>query len=97
MKCQRKVGQCAACPIGRAVADYFPFWMYRLAANSGLADAQFSLARMYASGRGIQQNDKVAAYWYRKAAEQDDAQAQVTLGKLYDDVLCPNGRCAIGI
>ena len=51
---------------------------------------------MYQGGRGgLPRDDKQAAEWYRKAAEQGVAEAQVNLGNLYlagrgvprDDVL----------
>ena len=31
-------------------------------------------------GRGVEQNDEQAVFWYRKAAEQGDATAQFNLG-----------------
>ncbi len=38
---------------------------------------------MYDEGRGVPQNDVEAAYWFRRAAEQGDADAQFILGALY--------------
>ena len=38
--------------------------------------AQFNLGMFYAKGRGVTQDDKEAVKWYRKAAEQGDADAQ---------------------
>ena len=38
---------------------------------------------MYRSGQGVPQNDSKAAWWYRKAAEQGDPDAQKNLGDLY--------------
>ena len=43
---------------------------YRLAADQGLADAQFSLGVMYAIGDGVPKDDAEAARWYRLAADQ---------------------------
>ena len=37
---------------------------------------------MYDNGRGVAQDDKQAVAWYRKAAEQGDADAQLLLGKM---------------
>ena len=38
---------------------------------------------MYATGQGVEQNDTQAANWYRRAANQDDAQAQYNLALRY--------------
>ena len=38
---------------------------------------------MYSNGRGVPQDDRQAVTWYRKAAEQGDAQAQTLLGSRY--------------
>ena len=35
--------------------------------------------------RGVESDDKKAVYWYRKAAEQGDADAQSNLGWMYDN------------
>ena len=56
---------------------------YRLAAEQGLADAQFILGSMYADGKGVPQDDKEAVKWFRLAAEQEDAKAQNDLGVMY--------------
>jgi hypothetical protein len=39
---------------------------------------------MYAEGRGVPQDFQAAVQWYRKAAEQGDADAQVNLGLMYE-------------
>ena len=57
---------------------------YRLAAEQGLATAQFYLGLMYDTGRGVPQNDTEAVRWYRMAAEQGFAWAQFNLGLMYD-------------
>ena len=46
--------------------------------------AQFLLGLMYDRGRGVPQDYKEAAKWYRKAAEQGDSLAQGELGWLYN-------------
>ena len=46
------------------------------AAEQGDALAQAILGMMYAEGKGVRQDDKKAAEWYRKAAEQGEARAQ---------------------
>ncbi len=52
-------------------------------AEQGNADAQFNLGVMYRTGRGVAQDDKEAAGWYRKSAEQGFARAQFSLGLMY--------------
>ena len=42
---------------------------------------------MYDNGEGVPQDDAEAVRWYRLAADQGDARAQVILGGMYD-----NGR-----
>ncbi|WP_413700292.1 tetratricopeptide repeat protein [Psychromonas sp. KJ10-10] len=42
---------------------------------------------MYSNGLGVLQDYKKATNWYRKAAEQGDADAQFSLGVMYN-----NGR-----
>ena len=40
---------------------------------------------MYVNGIGVLRDDKQAVYWYTKAAEQEDADAQFNLGLMYID------------
>jgi len=50
----------------------------------GNANAQFNLGRLYdIGGGGVAQNYKEAATWYRKATEQGQSDAQLSLGYLY--------------
>ena len=56
---------------------------FRLAAEQGLASAQFNLGLMYDEGRGVPQDDQEAVKWYRLAADQGDALAQNNLGLMY--------------
>ena len=56
-------------------------------AERGNTEAQCHLGVMYATGKGIDRNDRAAVYWYRKAALQGDADAQFRLGMMY-----ANGR-----
>jgi len=51
--------------------------------TEGDIDAQFNLACAYQKGEGISQDDGKAVYWYAKAGK-GDADAQLQLGKLYD-------------
>jgi uncharacterized protein len=56
---------------------------YRLAADQGLAVAQFGLAAHYASGEGVPQNDAEVMKWLRLAADQGYDSAQFILGTKY--------------
>ena len=38
---------------------------------------------MYRNGQGVDVNHKKAIEWYKKAAEQGDAEAQCTVGGMY--------------
>ena len=44
--------------------------------KQGDTNAQFNLGVMYEDGRGVTQDYQEAVKWYRKAAEQGDAEAQ---------------------
>src|ERR1035438_2231773 len=52
-------------------------------AEQGNASAQARLGLMFHEGRGVAQDYKEAARWYRLAAEQGSADAQVNLGVMY--------------
>jgi tetratricopeptide (TPR) repeat protein len=52
-------------------------------ANAGSSLAQYRLGLMYASGKGVPQNDIEALKWFRKAAEQNHRAAQNSLGSAY--------------
>lgn len=54
-------------------------------ARDGHASAQYNLGLMHANGRGVPQNDKVAARWYGRAAKQGYAPAQYSLGLMRRD------------
>jgi hypothetical protein len=56
---------------------------FRLAAETGLAQAQYNLGVMYGDGEGVPQDDKEAVKWYQLAAEQGVTEAQIKLGKMY--------------
>ncbi len=45
--------------------------------------AQYNLGVMYADGRGVAKDAQQAVVWYRKAADQGDADAQNNLGVMY--------------
>jgi TPR repeat protein len=58
---------------------------YRKPAEQGNAIAQVELGLMYHLGEAVEQSDKEALAWFRKAAEQGDtnAYAQVAIGYMY--------------
>lgn len=55
-----------------------------MAAEQGLAGAQYNLGLCYMNARGVKHDSKEAVKWYRKAAEQDFAFAQHNLGVSYE-------------
>ena len=57
---------------------------YRLAADQGRPDLRsLNLGIMYAKGEGVPKDDAEAVRWYRLAAEQGLANAQLNLGAAY--------------
>jgi uncharacterized protein len=46
--------------------------------------AQSALAYLYLAGLGVQQDDKQAVTWFRRAAERDYALAQYYLGWMHE-------------
>ena len=57
--------------------------LYRLAAESGNADARYALGSMYKYGEGVAADYQKAAKWYHLAAEKGHRDAQYTLGLIY--------------
>jgi TPR repeat protein len=58
------------------------YW-YDLAAQKGHAEAQYNLARLYASGQGVPRDQEQALRWVRAAASQGYAPAQARFGMRY--------------
>ena len=56
---------------------------YRLAADKGHAEAQFSLAQLYASGDGVKKDEEQAARWVSASATQGYTPAMAELGQRY--------------
>jgi TPR repeat protein len=54
-------------------------------ASNGSAEAQFELGIMFEYGKGVAQDDAMAARWYEKAAAQQFTEAQYRLAVLYDN------------
>ena len=59
------------------------FQKLKPAAEKGHKKAQYRLARCYAKGHGVTENDAVAFQWYSKSAAQGYAKAQYRLGRCY--------------
>jgi TPR repeat protein len=56
----------------------------RLAAEDGVAQAQFSLGLRYESGTGVAKDPVQAIHWFRQAADQGYDEAQYMLGCCYN-------------
>jgi uncharacterized protein len=56
----------------------------RAAAEHGHVHDQIALGAAYLSGHGVQQNLKLAAYWYEKAAGLGDPSAENEIGYFYE-------------
>ena len=54
-------------------------------ADKGMPEAQNGLGVFYEQGLAVKQDEKQAAEWYSKSAEQDNPQARYNLGRLYYD------------
>ena len=59
------------------------FGYLKRAANLGDAEAQYFAGWWYEEGKGVAQNDKESAKWYRKAADQGHMDAQLNIGYCY--------------
>lgn len=53
-------------------------------AGKGSVQQELQLGAAYFAGRGVQQDEKQAAYWYEKAANSGDAVAQLQIGYFYE-------------
>ena len=58
------------------------FW-YRKAADNGHPEAQYNLARLYASGKGVKKDEEQAERWMSASAIQGFAPAMADLGKRF--------------
>lgn len=54
-------------------------------ANGGDATAQVAVGESYAAGTGVTRDYKLAAEWYKKAADKGDIAGQLHLAALYRD------------
>jgi hypothetical protein len=62
------------------------FSLYKKAAASGNAYAQYSLGFMYAEGQGVQADSRDAIMWMEKAAEQGIGEAQAWLDDFFGEL-----------
>lgn len=60
-------------------------YYYRLAAEAGYADAQYSLGYCYGKGYGVEKDKKMALSWYLKSAESGNVTAMRKAGICYED------------
>jgi TPR repeat protein len=60
------------------------FKIFEPLAKAGDTEAQYNLAMLYRSGKGVAKDMRKCAQWFRRAAEQGLAAAQYQLGYLYD-------------
>jgi len=60
------------------------FAIFRPLAEAGDAEAQYNLAILYRSGRGVAKDLDASRRWFLRAAQQGLAAAQYQLGYLYD-------------
>ncbi|MEQ9639872.1 MAG: CHASE2 domain-containing protein [Alphaproteobacteria bacterium] len=69
--------------IGGTRDDKAAFATFLREAEQGYANAQYSVAKAYRDGLGVEANVAQAALWFRAAAEQGYAKAQRHLGNRY--------------
>lgn len=62
--------------------DPLGIYSYKKAAQNGDPEAQYLFAKVYDEGRGVTENDNIAAAWYREAALQGHAAAEAHLGAM---------------
>ena len=69
--------------IARAKAEEEELKRKYIAATNGDADAQYNLGDCYCKGLGVAKNYQEAVKWFRKAAGQNHAKAQLGLAACY--------------
>ena len=70
--------------MGGSTGARLAFDTYRRAAEGGLPEAQFNVAIMLDSGRGVSPDVAQAATWYARAASHGIRRAAYNLGQLYE-------------
>jgi TPR repeat protein len=66
--------------VGITQLDAKKFFYANRAAQRGNPKAQFDLAIMYATGRGVQRNERMAFNWFHKSARNNYAPAKHYMG-----------------
>src|SRR6266478_2781597 len=66
-------------------ADQRPIEQVKAKAEAGDAESQVEFGRRYDKGKGVPKDQVEAVKWFRKAAEQNLAKAQLNLGLFYFD------------
>lgn len=69
---------------GSQAAAPVAFAWFRRAAEAGLPEAEFNVAAMLDSGRGVAADVRQAAIWYARAAARGNHRAAYDLGQLYE-------------
>lgn len=82
MACAAAVGSAAQSPAPRNQAADPAALAKGVAAD---AQSMLALARAYAAGSGVEQDETIAADWYRKAAGLGNIEAEVGLAECYRD------------
>lgn len=57
--------------------------LYRQSAVLGFAGAQNNLGDLYETGKGVPRSDKLAVYWYTRAAERGEPTAYLSLASIF--------------
>jgi TPR repeat protein len=78
------VGACHHNGYGVPKDDLEAIRWYQLAADKGLAEAQYEVGVAFEKGIGREVNLQTALHWYRAAADQGLPLAQVALGNSYE-------------
>lgn len=53
-------------------------------AKAGNSEAQYQIGKVYNNGTGVEKDDVLAMYWFRKSAEQGNAKGENALGVSYE-------------
>ena len=70
---------------------------FRKAANLGLVDSQYNLARLYEGGFGVPQSQADALSWYLIAARSGDAESRAAADRLKAQMPAATARAAEGV
>lgn len=79
---QLKLGDLLSAQSGRVKAEQI-YDLYLSAARQGNQEAQYNVAELLVSGKGVERDLETALYWYRESASQGDRRAQLAVGNFY--------------